>query len=329
MDNLVLRPYCVKDDMEDVYALGEVAYVEDYARIGRSPTAGLRREKRVVAVLSVLERVFPALRDLTSGYVWTDGGRVVSFVHFARGGLGGDRWSIETVMTHPEYQRRGLARRLVEQSLEAIRARGGRTCVLKVRADNHPAYALYRSLGFSHVDSTVHLKLGPALRPEVTAPGAYSVRAVSASEWFARWRDRFELAQREHGEELEILLPVSQRAFRRPMYVRWIGPILMKLSGLRRRQWIGEHDGRMIATLSAVRDQTDTRDDELTLCVDPEAEADVSAPLLATGLAWLDRSGNQPVLMELSSTRSHAIQAAQTQGFREIMTWHRLALRLG
>lgn len=141
-----LRAYGAGRDLAGIYDLTEVAYVEDYCRIGRSARAGMERERRTVAAVSLLGRIFSAIRDVTPGFVWEHEGRIVSFVHFARVGMAGDRWSIESVATHPDHQRRGLARRLVERAIDAIRERGGKTVTLKVRADNDPAYGLYRSL---------------------------------------------------------------------------------------------------------------------------------------------------------------------------------------
>jgi ribosomal protein S18 acetylase RimI-like enzyme len=328
LDNLILRPYSSKEDMASLYDLAEVAYAEDYARIGRSAKAGLEREQRVAAVVSGLGRLVPALRDLTAGYVWADEGRVVSYVHFARSGLGGDRWSIETVMTHPDVQRRGLARVLILRSLETIRARGGRACVLKVRADNDPAYALYRSLGFAHVDSTVHLKRQAAMELPPVDSDASGIRIVPAGEWRRRWRDRYDLGTRAQEEKVRESFPLAPDEFRRPAYAQWLGPILMRLSGVCGQRWAVERDGCWLATLSAVRDQTNTREDELELSIDPGAEERLSSDLLATGLRWLHPSADQPVLLEMSSVQKRALRAADSLGFREIMTWHRLVLRL-
>jgi len=331
VENLVLREYRSKEDMAGTYDLAEVAYVEDYARIGRDVKAGLRREQRVAAVLSGLSRIFRALRDLSTGYVWARDGRIVSCIHYARCGLDGDRWSIETLMTHPDEQRKGLARTLVQKSLEAIRARGGRTCELKVRADNESAYALYRSFGFTPVDSTVHLKNETPPDGETIGDSApYVLQPATAAEWAAGWNERYELARRERGSDLELLFPLSPNAFRKPPYARWLAPILMRMSGIRGERWIVKQEkaGRWVGTLSAICDRTGGREHELTMSIDPEAEADVAQPLLATGLEWLDGSGDQPVLLELSAARQHALREARALGFHEIMTWHRLVLRL-
>ncbi|MCC6875200.1 MAG: GNAT family N-acetyltransferase [Sandaracinaceae bacterium] len=49
---------------------------------------------------------------------------------------------------HPEHQRRGVGRALMEALIERARSIGLRRLELNVRADNDRARALYRSLGF-------------------------------------------------------------------------------------------------------------------------------------------------------------------------------------
>jgi hypothetical protein len=59
------------------------------------------RERRLVALVSLLGRVLPKLRDVRPGLAREADGRLVSLVLLSRVGLAGDRWSIETVATHP------------------------------------------------------------------------------------------------------------------------------------------------------------------------------------------------------------------------------------
>jgi ribosomal protein S18 acetylase RimI-like enzyme len=52
------------------------------------------------------------------------------------------------LMTRPEAKRRGLARSLLERSMDALRNRGHSRLTLVVTDGNDPALNLYRSLGF-------------------------------------------------------------------------------------------------------------------------------------------------------------------------------------
>lgn len=69
-------------------------------------------------------------------------------------GLGvvdGDMICVLDVATRPEMRGRGLARRVVGALLAWARQQGARTAMLQVGADNAPAIALYRRLGFVEV----------------------------------------------------------------------------------------------------------------------------------------------------------------------------------
>jgi GNAT superfamily N-acetyltransferase len=124
MSQIRVRKYDARRDLDGLYDLAEVAYAEDYARIGRPAKAGMDRERRTVALLSVLERALPRLRDVQPGFVCEADGELVSVVLFARVGLVGDRWSIETVATHPDHRRQGLASALLKRAVESIGGAG-------------------------------------------------------------------------------------------------------------------------------------------------------------------------------------------------------------
>jgi ribosomal-protein-alanine N-acetyltransferase len=55
------------------------------------------------------------------------------------------------VCIHPDHQRRGLGRGLVEFLLERARRQGARVALLEVRVSNDAAHRLYSGLGFNEV----------------------------------------------------------------------------------------------------------------------------------------------------------------------------------
>ncbi len=75
-------------------------------------------------------------------------GRVVGFVVLW---LVVDEAHVATLAVHPDFRRRGIARRLLETLLAAAREAGARLATLEVRAGNLPAQALYRRYGFQEV----------------------------------------------------------------------------------------------------------------------------------------------------------------------------------
>jgi len=329
MAELVLREYDMRRDLEGMYDLAEAAYVEDYRRLGTSVKSGMERERRVVAVVSALGKLIPALRDITLGYVWDDNGKVVSFVHYARIGMTGDRWSIETVMTHPDYQRRGLARKLVEAALRSIRERGGSVCTLKVRADNGPAYELYRSLGFVHYDTTTHLRAeAQPVSASPDTPAEYAARRVSRAEWRRTWSSRYDLARRETPPKVQELVPISISEYKRPWFSPVLGSCLSRISAQRVERWRVERQGDLVATLSVDGDVTGKKTHEFELHVDPAHVDALALPLVDRALAALRDLPPCPILCEARASSEALAAALRARRFSEMSTWHCLGLQL-
>jgi ribosomal-protein-alanine acetyltransferase len=67
---------------------------------------------------------------------------------FAVACLVGPQAELETIAVAAEGQRRGVARRLLAALAVELKRLRVREVTLEVRASNHPALALYRSLGF-------------------------------------------------------------------------------------------------------------------------------------------------------------------------------------
>jgi ribosomal-protein-alanine N-acetyltransferase len=55
---------------------------------------------------------------------------------------------LETIVTAASHQRQGIARKLFAALLNELRGAGATQITLEVRPSNHPAIALYKSLGF-------------------------------------------------------------------------------------------------------------------------------------------------------------------------------------
>lgn len=65
--------------------------------------------------------------------------------------LGPGECHLLNICVHPEYQRRGLGRRMVEHLMGVARQKGARVALLEVRVSNQAAYRLYTQMGFDEV----------------------------------------------------------------------------------------------------------------------------------------------------------------------------------
>jgi putative acetyltransferase len=85
---------------------------------------------------------------LTLSLVAEVDGEVVGHIAFSPARIGdasSDWYLLGPVAVHPDHQRRGIGRALIECGLSSLRAVGGRGCVLVGDA------AFYRRFGFGHV----------------------------------------------------------------------------------------------------------------------------------------------------------------------------------
>jgi len=80
--------------------------------------------------------------------------------------IGAGECHLLNICVHPDWQRRGLGRQLVETLLEVARKKRVSTALLEVRVSNAAAYRLYVSLGFNEVGMRHHYYPGRAGRED-------------------------------------------------------------------------------------------------------------------------------------------------------------------
>jgi len=68
---------------------------------------------------------------------------------------------VESVATHPNHRGNGLAKRTVGALMNWARGAGADKACLQVVADNHPALAVYRALGFNTSLYSYHYRFAP------------------------------------------------------------------------------------------------------------------------------------------------------------------------
>ena len=65
--------------------------------------------------------------------------------------FGEQRAHLVLMAVHPAWQRRGVGRRMLTWLIESAMVAGVSTVGVEMRADNRPAYGLYRALGFEEI----------------------------------------------------------------------------------------------------------------------------------------------------------------------------------
>jgi len=143
-----LRPFDARRDLEPVADLVELCFADTLDQDGREYLSRMRAAAHSSALLgwvSQAEWSQPAM----GGYVWQEGDRLVGNVTLIPYFVKGQRfWLIANVAVHPDFRRRGIARRLTQQAIQFARQRSSPSVWLHVREENAGAVQLYRDLGF-------------------------------------------------------------------------------------------------------------------------------------------------------------------------------------
>jgi GNAT superfamily N-acetyltransferase len=185
-------------------------------------TQAIRSLRRLWPLFRIMGSVSPSLRDLFRGYVAEEDDRMVGVTLIQRRGTT-NVWVVGTVGVLPEFRRRGLAREVLEKSLELMRQHGATKTWLGVINGNTPAQRLYESLGFEIYDGTIDYTLTRPESPDVPPlPEGYVVSRLPSSNW----RTRYELEKRIAPDNTRRYEPVEVGRFRQPLALRLLDPIM-------------------------------------------------------------------------------------------------------
>ncbi|MBN2472304.1 MAG: GNAT family N-acetyltransferase [Anaerolineae bacterium] len=281
-----IRRVNLVQDLRPIADLIELCFSDQMDSGGRATIQDMRMLSRMGPLLHLLALGDRMLRGIGQGFVWEDGGRIVGNVTLFPAPFPaelGRVFVVANVAVHPDYRRRGLARHLMESSMEAIRRGGGTAAILQVDGGNEPARQLYLRLGYrservwhnwyrsSRQPAPYPLPGGP---PIVPRPGAL-------------WRAEYELAARLFPPErggLGWQRPLHRREFTQSSLAYALG----LLGGSSTERWIVAEGDSIRASLWARAKFG--RATELTLLCPPEEHAALAGPLLNYGLRRLEAS---------------------------------------
>ncbi len=222
-----LRPINLRTDLAQLADLIELVFASSMDASGRAAIREMRYLSKMGIGLSVLSSMGEmGGQSHNMGYVWIANGRLVGNVSvYGTGSSPGMEaaWIIANVGVHPDYQRRGIARRLMQASIDMIHHRGGKMAVLQVDEDNDAARALYQSLGF--VDERVWTQWyrSEAYHP----PPIIEMRDVHiAHRRPNEWQAEYALAQQVRPQQkggMGWLRPLHPHLFRDRWWRRLLG----------------------------------------------------------------------------------------------------------
>jgi len=286
----------------------------------------IRNIARMWWVVRIGQIVIPVMRDLLPGKVLEENGKIAGVCLYQKRG-NSNHWMVTTVATHPEFRRRGIARKLVTAGLDYIRAKKGGIAILDVIDANLPAYKLYESLGFEHFTGVLDLEFTPeGVFPAPEMPAGYTLEKLDVFDWEPRYR----VMQRISPETITKYEPVTEDRFRQPGYYRIIIPLFA------RAQKVKEHyllirrtsDGEVIGYLNYDLRTGGKGRHSLSIHLDQDA-AEMAEPLLAYALHEMTAADpNLVIEMGLPTWQEHVADAAYALGFSKRLLYHRMGLVL-
>lgn len=196
-----VRPVNLKTDLEALADLIEMAFAQSMDSGGRAAIREMRSLSHVGLGLNMLANMNDMMQGVGLGFVYVTDGRIVGNVSIYPATLPreADPASIiANVAVHPDYRGRGIARALMNRSLDVIGQRGGvpargaaPTAILQVETQNAAAVHLYDTMGFRTEGVWTTWKRHSSTR---LAPASGEVPYITHRRR-GEWRDEMALAR--------------------------------------------------------------------------------------------------------------------------------------
>lgn len=277
-----LRPINLRTDLAPLADLMELVFADSMDAGGRSAISEMRTFSRLGAGLGLLAQINELALGIRLGYVWIADGRLVGNVSVYPANWPaqlGYTWIIANVGVHPDYRRQGIARRLMQASMDMIRQQDGQRAVLQVDDDNTGARRLYENLGFVDERAWITWRRGSAGRvpPPVSSDPVFITRRTGRE-----WQAEYALAQRLRPLErggLGWQRPLHFGLFHRP-FIRRLADWLSLRST--ERLVIRSDDGQRIDAALWIESGFALSSVELTLMVEPAYQGLYDDALIGT-----------------------------------------------
>ncbi|MCA9989861.1 MAG: GNAT family N-acetyltransferase [Ardenticatenaceae bacterium] len=281
-----LRPIDLRTDVAPVMSLLRLAFgaaLESDSRPLLQPGPSLA-QSNWGSLASLLGRGMPA------GFVWEEAGRIVGNVSVLTTSLPG-RYLVANVAVHPNYRRRGIARRLMLQVQQAAQANAGREILLQVDQQNDSAIQLYASLGYEWLGAMTTWQVAHHLLQSLAAPaGLYRLRRLGSDEW----RAAYALDRQVLPADLHWPQPVREDAYRQGLW-RWVSNAL---AARQVETWVAaDDDDHQLLALAALTSEWG-RAHSLALRVAPAGQGQVERPLLAWLIRRVQQAARRPVRVD-------------------------------
>ncbi len=219
-----LRPVNLRTDLRPLADLIELAFADSMDQSGRSAIREMRYLSHMGYGLNLISRLNDLALGISLGYVYILDGQLIGNVSIYPADYPKDMgaaWILANVVVHPDYQRRGIAYRLLEASLDMIRKRKGKQAILQVNYDNPGAQRLYERHGFIYERAWRMWRRSSFVKAPVSSSHDFHITRLRRSEW----QTEFALAQQVRPNTrggLGWLMPLHRLYFHRPLWKQFL-----------------------------------------------------------------------------------------------------------
>ena len=189
--------------------------------------------KKLWPILRIMRTFSPLFRDILCGFIDEEDGKPVGLINYMRQ-RNTPEWYIANVTVLPAYRRRGIARRLVEATLDELRRRSAKIAFLEVVVGNDPAFYLYKEMGFeAFTQSSEYHFQSDTIVTAIPLPESYTLKSLSPFDW----KTNFAFARRVTPEHITRYEPVTEDRFRIPMIMPLFGKLFESAGGAHRERF--------------------------------------------------------------------------------------------
>ena len=245
-----IRPVNLRTDLGPLADLIELVFRESMDENGRQAIREMRYLSKLGAGLGFISRINDLALGISMGYVWIEDGRLVGNVSIYPAswpGSRGEAWIVANVGVHPDYQRRGIAKRLMQASLDGIRRKDGKQAILQVDYQNDAAINLYEALGFARERAfTTWDRSSLVGAPQALHRDDVFITRRRSSEWRAEYALAQQVRSAERGG-VGWLKPLHPELFHRTLWQHLSD--LFAFSGVERLIIRSDDERRILASL--------------------------------------------------------------------------------
>jgi len=328
-EELTMKLWDFKEDVEKVSKLLEMVFEEELESKGMEVKAIFDEYKSIFPFLKIMGIFNKNYKHTLDGFVIENSkNEIIASVTI---GYGIYHWEIAMVATHPNYRRKGLARKLVTKAIDHAKELGAKLCVLEVKDINEPAYNLYKSLGFVHFDSISRYKLEPTNLSKIIPieiPEGFEMRELERNK--KTREERYQLDLKSTPQETQEFHPVSRKRYHKPLLIRIIRPFVKLFIKMKVDRWIVYYDNILVSSLHVVLAHKEGSLHRIEIMLDPEYRTILSQPLLNYALNFVKENSalQANTIVELRTSDEKLKTACEEYGFELIEKMHLLGLKI-